>query len=336
MKVEKPVFEEQTFFSSGQKGYVGYRIPALAVSTRGTILAFAEGRKDGRGDYADINMALRRSTDGGRTWTDTRFIVDDGTHTMGNPCPVVDAHDGSILLVFCRDNKQVFVTRSTDDGESWTEPEDITKQATDSRVYFVYTGPGHGIQLNSGRLLIPSSCDYGKKIGDMQGSYALLSDDHGKSWRMGGFLEPDTTDECEAVELSDGRVYMNARSRQDRKQRGCAFSNDGGESWSAVRFDSALPEPSCQGSVIGIPEDRILCSCPANPYGRAILTVRMSSDGAKTWPVSRVVHQGAAAYSDLAFTRDNEVLCLYETDDYTRIVLARFNLEWLTDTAERC
>ena len=331
------VYDAQTLFRAGDEGYACYRIPALVVSKKGTILAFAEGRKDSKSDYADIDMALKRSFDGGRTWTDVKFIVDDGDHSMGNPCAVVERDTGTIILVFCRESRQILVTKSGNDGESWSEPEDISGQTIESCFYFVYTGPGHGIQLSSGRLLIPSSGDYGKRIGGEQGSYILYSDDRGKTWQVGGYIDKDLTDECEVVELADGTVYLNGRSRQGKKQRGYSYSKDGGRSWSPIQFDPGMPESSCQGSVIrftGEKEDdrnRILQVCPANPYGRAQLTARLSYDETKSWPEVKVIYDGAAAYSDLAVSREKDVLCAYEADDYTKIVLARFNVDWLTD-----
>ena len=334
---EQALCEQTTLFRSGDKGYMGFRIPALVRSTKGTILAFAEGRKDGRGDYSDVDMALRRSFDGGRTWTDIDFIVDDGDHTMGNPCPVVDETDGTIFLLLCRDNKRIFVTSSTDDGQAWSQPVDISAATMDSRFFFAYTGPGHGIQLSTGRLLIPCCADYGKKIGDVQGSYVVYSDDHGQRWKIGGALDRNASDECQAIELVDGSIYMNMRSRQDKRQRAFAYSQDGGDTWSVVEYVAGMPESSCQGSAVRFTDtrshrnNRVVLAHPANRYGRAQLTVRMSYDESKTWPVAKILYHGSAAYSDLVVSQSEELLCLYEADDYTRMSLARFNAEWLTN-----
>ena len=161
-----PVFDEQTLFKSGEGGYYCYRIPALVVTTRGTVLAFCEARKHNCNDHGDIDLVMRRSRDGGRTWGKARVIADDGAHTVGNPCPVLDRKSGTIWLPFCRDNKRVLLKKSTDDGQTWSQPIDITKDAMNPSWHWVGTGPGHGIQLASGRLLIPCWADATPNLGE--------------------------------------------------------------------------------------------------------------------------------------------------------------------------
>jgi len=335
-----PVFDEQTLFKSGEGGYYCYRIPALVVTTRGTVLAFCEARKHNCNDHGDIDLVMRRSRDGGRTWGKARVIADDGAHTVGNPCPVLDRKSGTIWLPFCRDNKRVLLKKSTDDGQTWSQPIDITKDAMNPSWHWVGTGPGHGIQLASGRLLIPCWADATPNLGEAQLSYVFLSDDAGKTWKLGGALDRDASDECEAVELADGSIYLTMRSRQDKKRRAYATSRDGGQTWSTVRYDDRLPEPSCQGSIIrlgalGQPGGHCVLSAPANPAARTHLTLRLSNDECRSWPVARIVHEGASAYCDLAVTKDQEILLLYEADEYAKLTLARWNLQWLTEHAHR-
>ena len=342
-------FEQVDLFVSGEDEYCTYRIPALVVSTRGTILAFGEARKYTGRDDDKIDIVLRRSFDSGRTWDKMSIIVAEGDITCGNPCPVVDQRTGTIWLPFCKNNQQVFVTSSADDGVSWSVPMEITATVKDPAWSYVGTGPGHGIQLGSGRLLIPSWNDESPgpvtwspspNWGKVQSSYALFSDDGGATWKRGEKLEEDMSDECEAVELDDASVYLNMRSRQEKKCRAHARSRDGGETWSAVEFDPALPEPSCQGSLVrledpdGSGRSRVLLSHPSDPEERVKLVVRLSDDGCHTWPSSRVVCEGPASYSDLAIAPDQTILCLYEADHAGRLALARFNLEWLTEKAD--
>lgn len=328
---------QSTLFRAGEAGYECFRIPAVVTAKSGVILAFAEGRKESQDDYADVDLALKRSLDNGSTWSELRFIVDDGDHTMGNPCPIVDARTGVIHLLFCRDNKQAFAMKSSDDGETWSTPVEITSSAMDSRFYFVFTGPGHGIQLASGRLIAPSAYVCSKKLfTDEQGSYIIYSDDGGETWAVGGILERGKTDECEVVQLADGRLYLFGRGRAFGRCRGYSHSADEGMTWTPTTFDPQLPEPSCQGSIIRVSQsppadrNRIVVANPANVYGRAQLTLRMSYDEAVSWPVSKVLYEGAAAYSDLAVTADEHIICLYEADDYTRIACARLGVKWLT------
>ncbi len=337
---EAPYFHETDLFLSGQGGYHTYRIPALVVTRAGTVLAFSEARKNSAADDGDIDLALRRSTDGGRTWSDTDVIADDGAHTMGNPCPVVARRNGTICLPLCRDNKRVLLMKSVDDGRTWSAPTDITDQAIDPAWHWVGTGPGHGIQLRDGRLIVPCWADATENLGETQFSFVLHSDDGGLIWRHGAAMEHEASDECEIVETAADTLYMNMRNSTGKGCRAFSRSEDSGATWSDIRFDRNLPDPGCQGSMVRLtqePEshrDRVLFANAADPHMRARLTVRLSYDECRTWPVSRVVYEGSSMYSDLCAAADGHVVCMYEADNVGRIVLARFNVEWLTNGAD--
>ena len=332
-----PRFEEQILFKAGDGGYHCYRIPSLVATDRGSVLAFCEARKHNCNDDGDIDLVMRRSLDGGRTWDKARVIADEGAHTAGNPCPVVERQSGTVWLLFCRDNKRVLLMKGTDDAQTWSRPAEVTKSVVDRSWHWVGTGPGHGIQLSRGRLLVPCWADATPRLGEAQFSYVFYSDDKGDTWKLGGALDRNASDECEVVERSDGTLYMNMRSRQGKNRRACATSNDGGTTWSPVKYDAQLPEPSCQGSLVRWTDrrrhdkGRVLLAAPADPSRRAQMTVRLSYDECLTWPVAKVVHQGSAAYCDLAVSQDLTGLLLYEADEYSKISLARFNLEWVTD-----
>jgi sialidase-1 len=332
-----PAFAEQALYQNGADGYHCYRIPALIVAKRGTVLAFAEARKTNCGDHGDVDLAIKRSEDGGRTWSKMRIIADEGDHTMGNPCPVVDSSTGTIWLPFCRTNKTILIVKSTDDGKTWSKPVDITSQAASPAWHWFGTGPGHGVQMTSGRLVIPCWADATQKLGEIQLSYVFYSDDSGATWKVGAPLDANASDECEVVELADGSLYMNARSRQGKKQRAYAFSKNGGQTWSPVKFDASLPEPSCQGGLVRFTQkkqlerNRVLLSIPADSNARTKMTVHLSYDECQSWPVSKLIHKGSSGYSDLAATDDGHILLLYEADGYSKLTLARFNIEWLTD-----
>ena len=339
-----PEFTQVDVFVSGRDGYHTFRIPAIVVSKKGTLLAFCEGRKGSRSDHGDIDLVLKRSFDGGRTWTKMQIVHDEGGAqkvTIGNPCPVVDQSTGTIWLLFCRDNDRVFVTKSTDDGASWAKPKEITQDVKPTSWTWYATGPVHGVQLSTGRLLIP--CDHRERAkGKTMFSHVFYSDDHGASWKLGGSLG-DKTDECAAVEAADGRVYLNMRSYHGKNRRAVAWSKDGGATWSKVKLDETLIEPVCQGSVIRFTDvkrhdkNRVLFSNPASKR-RVRMTVRVSYDECKTWSAGKVIHAGPAAYSDLCVQPDKTIGCLYERGEnqaYEKITLARFNLEWLTDGKDR-
>jgi sialidase-1 len=319
-------------FTSGTGGYHTYRIPSLLATPRGTLLAFCEGRKTGPADDGDIDLLLRRSDDRGRTWGPSRLVHEDGGTrpvTIGNPCPVVDATTGTIWITFCRDNDDVIVTSSRDDGRTWAAPRTITGSVKKPGWTWYATGPGVGIQLvrgpHAGRLVIP--CDHREAVDGkpVMSSHVFFSDDHGQTWSLGGTVDRHT-DECQVVELDDGVLLINMRNywgrdggRPDRGgMRAVARSRDGGATWSPLAFDRTLIEPVCQASLIamprpGRPAERLLVfSNPASTTARRALTVRVSDDGGKNWPIAIPVEAGPAAYSCLAPLDEGRVGLLYE------------------------
>ncbi len=344
-------------FVAGTDGYHTYRIPALLATQEGTLLAFCEGRKGGRSDAGDINLLVKRSADSGTTWSAQQTIWDDGVNTCGNPCPVVDQATGTIWLLVTwnlgqdtekqimqntgKDTRRVFVTRSDDDGRTWTKPQEITADVKRPEWRWYATGPGVGIQLAQGpfkdRLVIP--CDHSLVLPDDPDGYCshvIYSDDHGRTWRLGGEIRP-AVNECQVVELSDGTLLINMRN-YDRSQtsRAVATSTDGGMTWSAVRHDPTLIEPICQASLIRCTTPggsvRLLFANPAHTGKRVDMTVRMSEDEGKTWPASRLLWAGPSAYSCLAALPDGDVACLFEAgraSPYERIVLVRFTCDGL-------
>lgn len=319
-------------WTAGQEGYHTFRIPAAIVAPDGTLLAFCEGRKNSRSDAGDIDLVVKRSNDGGKTWGKLRIISDDGENTIGNPCPVVDAASKTIWLPFCRNNDRVFVTKSADNGVTWSQPVEITADVKLPAWSWYATGPGCGIQTKSGRLIVP--CDH--KQNRVQHSHVFFSDDHGSTWKLGGALPADT-DECQVVERDDGSLLINMRSYHKKNRRAIATSSDGGKTWSPLRHDTALIEPVCQASLIRIPHRQgvsgtwLLFSNPAST-ARAKMLVRLSQDGGATWPRAGLLHAGPAAYSALVVLPDGSVGCLYERGDkhpYETIAFARFSLPWL-------
>lgn len=344
-------------FVSGQEGYNTYRIPAALVTPKGTVLAFCEGRKAGRGDTGDIDLVLRRSADGGASWGPLQTVWDDGPNTCGNPCPVVDRSTGTVWLLLThnlgRDHERdiiagksqgsrtVWVSRSDDEGATWTKPEEITASVKKPEWTWFATGPGVGIQTRDGRLVVP--CDSIPLGGKKAHSFVIFSDDHGRTWKTGG-LASDAHNECQVAELADGRLLLNMRNHgSSKRRRGVAESRDGGLTWSEVRFDDALPEPVCQASLLRFTrkpphaKDRLLFANPADEKTRAKMTVRLSLDEGRTWPVSRLLYEGPSAYCCLAVLPDLSIGCLYERGEkspYEKISFAVFSLGWLTGGAD--
>jgi sialidase-1 len=363
---------ETDVYVAGQDGYHTYRIPSVILTAKGTLLAFAEARRAGRGDAGDIDLVIKRSTDGGATWSAQQVIGDNGTGTFGNPCPVIDRRSGTIWLLTTQNlgedkesqildgtskgGRTVWVMHSTDDGVTWSEPKDISASVKKADWTWYATGPGVGIQTRAGRLVIPAN--HALAGTQVHQSHLFYSDDHGKTWTLGG-IAVDGTNESQVVELSDGRLMLNMRNHPPKKPenaRMVAISADGGRTLGETTTDRALIEPPAQASLLRYslalreaPTDsgksrkngnsgsstgrnRLLFANPAAPK-RERMTVRLSYDEGTTWPVSRVIHEGPAAYSSLVVLRDRTIGLLYEhgaETPYERITFTRFTLGWLT------
>jgi sialidase-1 len=321
--------------------YHTYRIPSLFVTREGTILAICEGRKHSHRDSGEIHLLLRRSTDDGKTFSPQEIIWMDGENTCGNPCMVQDAETGRINLLCCLNNDKVFLLISNDEGKTWTEPKEITKDVKKDGWTWYATGPGIGIQLHTtGRLIVP--CDH-ILINELTGekdchSHVIYSDDGGLSWRLGGSADKGT-DECQAVELSDGSVMLNMRSQDGTRgknfTRQTAVSSDGGLTWHGQKFDETLIEPMCQASIFRADADAesfYLFTNPANKDDRYNATVRLSYDDCKTWAYDRCFFPERSAYTSLGMNRKGEILCLLECGTITSIdqmVLFTFSVDWI-------
>jgi sialidase-1 len=342
-------------FKSGQDSYHTYRIPTIVRAKNGDLLAFAEGRKKATSDNGDIDIVLKRSSDGGKSWGRMQLVQDEPGDPaakvwIGNPTPIVDRtdpmHPGRIWLVFTRSNERMFVTFSDDNGKSWAERRDITETAGKPAWRWYAAGPVHGIQLergpHAGRLVAP--CDHRMRGADSWGAHLIYSDDHGATWKLGAtdthlVADPVHPNECVAVELVDGRIYVNARDQNgsDPASRLVAYSSDGGET-----FDGPFaPEPNITSPVVQnscvrlYSKDRgdeqnvlVYCGC-GHPTQRRDLTVLASFDEGKTWGRKTVVHTGPAAYCDLVKLDGDRVGVLFEAGKklYGEIEFATFGLE---------
>lgn len=356
---------QSDIFVAGRDGYHTYRIPSLITTKAGTLLAFCEGRKNDGSDHGNVDLLLKRSTDGGKTWGGQKVLWDDGENTCGNPCPVVDEQTGTIWLLLTRNlgvdaedairartargTRTVWVCHSNDDGTTWSTPAEITASTKDPAWGWYATGPGVGIQIRhgqfAGRLVIP--CDHTSGAqGKTLASHVIYSDDHGTTWKLGGITRPNMN-ECQVVELADGKgtLLLDMRSYLGEHRRAHSLSRDGGLTWTEPRSHSDLIEPVCQASILRYSwpgagrqdKSRILFSNPASEKRRN-LTVRLSYDEGKRWPVARSLHEGPAAYSCLAVLADRTIACLYERGDkgaYEKITFASFTLGWLTGDGDR-
>ena len=362
-------FSEQPVFAAGQDGYHTFRIPALLRSKSGALLAFAEGRKNSASDTGDIDLVLRRSTDNGVSWGPVQVVWSDGANTCGNPAPVLDEASGAVRLLATwnlgtdseskivngtsADTRRVFLLSSGDEGETWSNPAEITGTAKRADWTWYATGPGAGIQLRrgaqAGRMIV--ACDHIRADTKSFGSHVIFSDDAGASWAVGAVasststVHPNENLAVELVSLAAGggsRIYFNARDHQGPHARAQTWSDNGGATYSPADFEDAavFMTPVVQGGLarvratdVGDAANRILFSCPRGST-RNRLSIWSSADEAATWSPPKTLHEGPSAYSDIARLGGAWIGVLYEkgaSSAYERISLARFDEAWLDE-----
>ena len=374
------MFKSVDIFEARKEGYKTYRVPGITVSKNNIVLATAEARPSMGDDWDFNDIIMRRSLDEGDTFGERKFIAnhkDIGDGPISNFVMIPDMNSGRIIAVYCWKYSRVFKIYSDDDGATFSEPQEITE--TFNKFHDDYdwkvcaTGPGHGIQLSNGRMIIPvwlsdgSGTEMGKgNLGHRPSIITSIhSDDNGLSWERGDIVcrHNDNIDdnilinpsETIPVQLNDGSVMLNIRSESEIDRRLIAVSPDGSTNWTIRGFDNALLEPVCMASIIKSNQlndkdtNDILFINPDNlenithPLGhlnendRKRLTVKLSLDDAKTWPISKVIEEGPSGYSDVAQLASGDFLCIYECeiierrcdDKYIRV--SKFNKNWLKE-----
>lgn len=284
-------------FKSGDGGYKCFRIPAIITTSKGTLIALAEGRWGGCSDTGDIDMVMKRSFDGGKTWTDLTVIWNDANNTCGNPTIVEDRknnriivlstwnlgsdHENQIIAGTSKDTRRIFTLTSDNEGETWSAARDITADVKLSSWTWYATGPCNGIQMESGkykgRIVIP--CDHIEKDSKKYFSHSIHTDDGGQTWHLGGTTPTDMVNECTVAELPKGKLMLNMRNYNEIRVRRFSTSKDGGMTWSALKSDTTLIEPVCQASLIAFKHGKkraLAFSNPANQKSRTNMTVRIS------------------------------------------------------------
>lgn len=357
-----------TVFRSGEGGYATYRIPAIIRLHDGQLFAFCEGRVNGGADFGDIDIVMKSSRDNGKTWSALQVVAESGRLQAGNPAPVVDDTDpaypnGRILLFYNTGNasehdvrkgkglREVWYTASADGGLHWSAPVNITPQthrpnqpdinpayhfSEDWRSYA--NTPGHALQLKSGtyrgRIYVAANHSAGDprlNFGDYS-SHGFYTDDHAASFHLSASIPVPGSNESMAVENIPGRVMVQFRNQSGLPRlRGVATSADGGVSWDSLYNDPQLPDPICQGSILGVKNGHhqrvIVCCNNADTLRRNNLTLHVSYDGGYTW-ARKILIDGSAdpvptdytAYSDLADLGHKKVGVLYERNNYSEIV----------------
>lgn len=333
------------FNTSMREGVACYRIPALVTAVNGAVVAVIDERVPSCSDLnknKDINIVIRRSEDNGDTWSEMDTVVDYGYgKAASDPSMIVDWETGAIFLfynymdhdaapeVYC-----LHVVKSSDNGKTWSVPEDITSQITKAEWHkdFKFVTSGRGIQTRSGMLLHTL-------VNIQNGLHLFGSKDHGKTWF---FLDAPITpgDESKVVELANGRWMVNSRVR-GAGSRYTHISSDEGVTWTTAP-EPALMDPACNAEIIryssteaGCDKNRLLFSNAKSKNRRRNMTVRISYDEGETWSEGKTIYAGDSAYSSMTVLQNGDIGLLFEKDDHTENVFVRFTLEWLTDGKDK-
>ncbi|MEV7995533.1 sialidase family protein [Streptomyces sp. NPDC086077] len=340
-------------YAAGTGGYLAYRIPAAVTTGKGTVLAFAEGRRGGSSDSGDIDVLVRRSLDGGCTWGPLTVVAAGNGNTRGNPAPVVDPRTGDVVLltsynsgavteaqimrgeVTPEQSRRVFVQRSTDDGRTFSPPQEITRSVKRAGWRWYATGPGHAVALtrgpHAGRLVVPANHSVAPPAGSPDtgeepryyGAHALYSDNGGATWRL-GFVDDsydgyDNANESTAAELPDGTLYFSARDQHGTSagHRLDSCSSDGGRTLDRpYKVQPTLSDvPIVHASVLqpDAPDAPLLFSGPSVPTARQAMAVWRSTDAGATFAKTLTLSGQPAAYSDLVQVGPDTLGVLYET-----------------------
>lgn len=345
-----------TVFEEKMSGYAGFRIPAVVKAADGSVLAFAEARRNGKGDAGDIDLVMRRSADDGKTWSEMQTVWDDGGNTCGNPAPVV-LGDGTIVMLMTwnrgndherdienyrsADTRRVFVTRSADNGHTWSVPEEITGSVKRPDWGWYATGPCHAIvktrNPHRGRIIVPSNhSEAGADGKPVSRSQIIYSDDGGRIWTLGAVTEV-RGNESTVAELKDGSLLLNMRrSTPSDSVRFYAVSRDGGESFSEQGRMQDLVEPRCQGSMLGLmtrsgKSSRTLLFSNPRSLKRENLCLTRSDDNGRTWKELEQIYRANAAYSDIVMLSPGCAGVLYENGEvgntYKRISFVTVDID---------
>lgn len=348
-------YDVSTLWKSGDGGNAVYRIPALCTTPGGTLVAVCDARRDNGGDldwFQPIRTSVRLSDDGGATWSPAKYTWDwpwdDNTRlSASDPSLICDAKRGKLhLFINVWDWSatpsnggrgdgiyRFFVQESSDGGKTWGKPREISQSLAFSGWNFggkrsegglIFVTSGSGIATSSGTLLHTLA-------NASTGANAIFgSDDGGVTWKTFGTpVAPG--DECKVVELPSGMLQVNSRWRGGGRQ--IHETTDGGRTWTS-RYDAALQDPQCNGQIMRYGDSLLFSNCKS-PTRRALLHLRASVDGGRTWSEGLCIEPHGAAYSDMAILPDGSVAVLYEGAGYATIRCARIPKEKIMEEIAR-
>ena len=308
-----------------------YRIPSLVTTTNGTLIAAIDERNNSCGDLKwnrDINIVIRKSFDDGKTWTKIEKIIDYPLgKSASDPSMIVDKKTNEIFLFFnymdldnAKDIYRFMVIKSSDNGENWSEPVEITNNIIKRgwEKDFMFITSGRGIQTKDGTLL---HC----LVNLNKGTHVFGSKDHGKSWFLiDSPLSPG--DESKIVELSNGNWLVNSRVNSN-DSRYSHISKDNGQTWVTYK-NTDLKDPGCNASLINYDEFLLFTNAFNSKY-RKNLSLSISEDQGKTWAKNQTIYTGESAYSSMTKLKNGDIGVFFEKDNYTKNVFVRIPKSWL-------
>jgi len=354
----------QILRAAGQDNCDTYRIPGIITAKSGTLIAVYDNRyKRSKDLQEDIDIGMSRSTDGGNSWEPMKVIMDMGEYGgrfeelngTGDPCILYDHNTNTVWVAALwmsgsssdlmlwnasqpgmthEETGQFLLVKSTDDGITWSEPINITKQIKDPSWQLLLQAPGRGITTNEGTLVFPAQfkTDIGEPALD-GGQYTchstlVWSSDGGTTWNIGTGAMSNTT-EAQVVELTNGTLMLNMRDDLNRQEKGVtngraiAVTKDLGKTWVVhPTSNSALPEPNCMASLIsadinvdGVKKRVLFFSNPNNKNSRSNMTIKASLDEGSTWPEKyqlEIYEPKGYGYSCLTMVDEKTVGILYE------------------------
>lgn len=353
--------ERTVLFNMGDYDSQYWRIPALVTAADNSLVAVVDKRGSSLGDLPNtISIMSRRSTDNGKNWSEPVVVAQGGNgKTYGDPAVVLDKKTGNLICMFVGDqglwnatpyNRQgIYVSKSTDNGVSWSEPVAITDQvyANHSSWYAGFAGSGHGLCLKDGRLMFVLAIRATSATEVPLHNYAIYSDDGGDNWTLSTNAATTAGDEAKVVELEDGDILMSIRNPSKGNRIFCK-STDRGQTWGKAYFETELKDPACNGDIIRYSystdegsegKSRLLHSLPESTTTRENVTIYLSEDDGETWPIKKRLVDGYSAYSSLTVLSDGTIGALVEEgkwdsnlpgEDGFQLVFYRFTMDWLT------
>ena len=309
-----------------------YRIPSLVTTTNGTLIAAIDERNNSCGDLKwnrDINIVIRKSFDDGKTWTKIEKIVDyPFGRSASDPSMIVDKKTNEIFLFFnymdldnAKDIYRFMVIKSSDNGENWSKPVEITNNIIKKgwEKDFMFITSGRGIQTKDGTLL---HC----LVNLNKGTHVFGSKDHGKSWFLIDTpLSPG--DESKIIELSNGNWLVNSRVNSN-DSRYSHISKDNGQTWATYK-NKDLQDPGCNASLVKYDELLLFTNAFDSKY-RKNLSLSISKDQGRTWAKNQTIYKGESAYSSMTKLKNGDIGVFFEKDNYTKNVFVRIPKSWLT------